>query len=103
MPLSRPAGTRDFNPEAKRLQSWLFGHWTAVSEQFGFEMVDYPVLESESLFIRKAGEEITEQLYNFEVLVVGCWVFQGCKSWAVEGTRSGLLPTRVQQCLMYQL
>lgn len=29
--------------------------------------VDFPVLESEELFTRKAGEEITEQLYNFEV------------------------------------
>jgi histidyl-tRNA synthetase len=26
-----------------------------------------PVLESEELFVRKAGEEITDQLYNFEV------------------------------------
>lgn len=25
------------------------------------------MLESEELFVRKAGEEITEQLYNFEV------------------------------------
>lgn len=66
-------------------------------------MVDYPVLESESLFIRKAGEEITEQLYNFEVLVVGCWVSQGCESWAVGGTCSGQSPTRVQQRLLYQL
>lgn len=74
------AGTRDFNPEAKRLQSWLFGHWAAVTEQFGFEMVDYPVLESESLFIRKAGEEITEQLYNFEVLVAGGWICHCCES-----------------------
>ncbi|KAK1313829.1 Histidine--tRNA ligase [Acorus calamus] len=31
-----------------------------------FEEVDFPVLESEALFIRKAGEEITEQLYSFE-------------------------------------
>jgi hypothetical protein len=34
---------------------------------FGFEQWDAPVLESEELFVRKAGEEITEQLYNFEV------------------------------------
>lgn len=34
---------------------------------FGFESVDAPVLESEELFVRKAGEEITEQLFNFEV------------------------------------
>jgi histidyl-tRNA synthetase len=30
------------------------------------------VLESEELFVRKAGEEITEQLYNFEVRGITC-------------------------------
>jgi histidyl-tRNA synthetase len=34
---------------------------------FGFEQWDAPVLESEELYKRKAGEEITDQLYNFEV------------------------------------
>jgi histidyl-tRNA synthetase len=29
---------------------------------FGFEEVDFPVLESEALFIRKAGEEIRDQV-----------------------------------------
>ena len=29
---------------------------------YGFEEVDYPVLESEALFIRKAGEEIRDQV-----------------------------------------
>lgn len=33
---------------------------------FAFEEVDFPVLESEALFIRKAGEEIRDQLYCFE-------------------------------------
>ena len=50
-----------------RLRSWLFGHWEDVSKQCGFEQVDFPVVENEELFIRKAGEEITSQLYNFEV------------------------------------
>lgn len=40
---------------------------TQVSKAFGFEQIDAPVLESEELFVRKAGEEITDQLYNFEV------------------------------------
>lgn len=62
-----PAGTRDFHPEEMRLRSWLFDHMAAVSRVFAFEQVDAPVLESEELFVRKAGEEITEQLYNFEV------------------------------------
>ena len=38
-----------------------------MSRLFGFEQYDTPVLESEELFTRKAGEEITQQLYNFEV------------------------------------
>jgi hypothetical protein len=63
-PLS--AGTRDFFPEDMRLRSWLFGEFASVSNLFGFEQFDAPVLESEELFVRKAGEEITEQLYNFE-------------------------------------
>ena len=61
-----PRGTRDFLPDDKRLQTWLFNEFTAVSKSFGFEQIDFPVLESEELFVRKAGEEITEQLYNFE-------------------------------------
>ncbi|EFJ45646.1 hypothetical protein VOLCADRAFT_63503, partial [Volvox carteri f. nagariensis] len=59
-------GTRDFFPEDMRLRNWLFGEFAAVSAAFGFEQFDAPVLESEELFVRKAGEEITDQLYNFE-------------------------------------
>ncbi|GFH23674.1 AA_TRNA_LIGASE_II domain-containing protein [Haematococcus lacustris] len=62
-----PRGTRDFYPEDHRLRSWLFGEFSAVSNLFGFEQWDAPVLESEELFVRKAGEEITDQLYNFVV------------------------------------
>ncbi|MCO5550521.1 hypothetical protein L7F22_004008 [Adiantum nelumboides] len=61
-----PRGTRDFAPDDMRLRSWLFQHFREVSRLFAFEEVDFPVLESEALFVRKAGEEITQQLYNFE-------------------------------------
>ncbi|XP_050369718.1 histidine--tRNA ligase, chloroplastic/mitochondrial [Argentina anserina] len=61
-----PKGTRDFPPEDMRLRSWLFSNFREVSRLFGFEEVDFPVLESEALFIRKAGEEIRDQLYCFE-------------------------------------
>ncbi|KAK6943858.1 Class II Histidinyl-tRNA synthetase (HisRS)-like catalytic core domain, partial [Dillenia turbinata] len=61
-----PKGTRDFPPEEMRLRSWLFQNFKEVSQQFGFEEVDFPVLESEALFIRKAGEEIRDQLFCFE-------------------------------------
>lgn len=49
-----------------RLRNWLFNHFKEVSRLFGFEEVDFPVLETEALFIRKAGEEIRDQLYCFE-------------------------------------
>ncbi|XP_006491712.2 histidine--tRNA ligase, chloroplastic/mitochondrial [Citrus sinensis] len=61
-----PKGTRDFPPEDMRLRNWLFHNFQEVSRLFGFEEVDFPVLESEALFIRKAGEEIRDQLYCFE-------------------------------------
>ncbi|KAI0500535.1 hypothetical protein KFK09_018749 [Dendrobium nobile] len=61
-----PRGTRDFPPEDMRLRNWLFNNFREVSRLLSFEEVDFPVLESEALFIRKGGEEITQQLYNFE-------------------------------------
>ena len=48
------------------MRQWLFGEFAAVARLFGFEQFDTPVLESEALFTRKAGDEITQQLYNFE-------------------------------------
>lgn len=59
-------GTRDFFPEDQRLRNWLFGKWKNIAHRYGFEEYDAPVLESEDLYIRKAGEEVTQQLYNFE-------------------------------------
>ena len=38
-----------------------------MARRFGFEEVDAPVLEHAELFTRKAGEEIVEQLYHFEL------------------------------------
>jgi len=66
MELSPPRGTRDFYPEDLRLRSWLFEHFRQVARAFAFEEYDAPVVEHEELYIRKAGEEITQQLYNFE-------------------------------------
>ena len=61
-----PRGIRDFYPEDVRLRNWLFSLWREVSESFGFQEYDGPVVESEELYIRKSGEEIVGQLYNFE-------------------------------------
>lgn len=61
-----PKGTRDFYPEDMRLRTWLFSQWRSVGKLYGFSEYDAPVLESESLYTRKAGEEVTDQLYNFQ-------------------------------------
>ena len=59
-------GTRDFYPEDMRLRNWLFARFHSAARSHGFEEYDAPVLESEELYTRKAGEEIVGQLYNFE-------------------------------------
>lgn len=64
--LSPPKGTRDFYPEDHRLKNWLFGIWRDVARSYGFEEYDAPVVEHVELYIRKAGEEVTQQLYDFQ-------------------------------------
>ncbi|MED5231467.1 MAG: histidine--tRNA ligase [Candidatus Thermoplasmatota archaeon] len=59
-------GTRDFYPEDMRLRNWLFERFHSAARSHGFEEYDAPVLESEELYTRKAGEEIVGQLYSFE-------------------------------------
>lgn len=60
--LTPPSGTRDFFPEEMRLEQWLFSKFAQTADKFGFERYDAPVLESQKLYERKAGEEITEQM-----------------------------------------
>ena len=59
-------GTRDFYPEDMRIRNWLFDKFHSASKSHGFEEYDTPIVEYEELYTRKAGEEITQQLYNFE-------------------------------------
>ena len=59
-------GTRDFYPEDMRVRNWLFEKFHRAARSHGFEEYDAPVLETEDLYTRKSGEEITQQLYNFE-------------------------------------
>ena len=59
-------GTRDFYPEDMRVRNWLFERFHSAARAHGFSEYDSPVLESEELYTRKAGEEIVGQLYNFE-------------------------------------
>lgn len=60
-------GARDFYPEDKRLQQWMFSKWSEVVEQFGYEEYDAPILEPTDLYLMKGSEEIVqEQTYTFK-------------------------------------
>jgi histidyl-tRNA synthetase len=48
------------------LKNWLFGIWKDTARRFAFEEYDAPVVEHVELYIRKAGEEVTQQLYDFQ-------------------------------------
>jgi len=63
--LDPPSGTRDFYPKEMRLRNWLFGEMRAVALAYAFKEYDAPVLEHVELYERKAGEEITQQMYDF--------------------------------------
>ena len=59
-------GARDFYPEDKRLQKYMFSLMRKSAEQFGYEEYDAPILEPVDLYLAKSGEEIvTEQTYTF--------------------------------------
>ena len=67
MDLQPVKGTRDFFPEQMRERNWLFDVWRKISLQAGFEEYDTCVLEHEELYIRKAGDEISQQLYSLRI------------------------------------
>ena len=59
-------GARDFYPEDKRLQNYIFSIWQQTVEQYGYEQYDAPILEPLELYTAKSGQEIvTEQTYQF--------------------------------------
>lgn len=66
LPTQPYKGARDFYPEDKRLQKYMFGKIRQTVERFGYEEYDAPILESLDLYLAKTGEEIVnEQTYAF--------------------------------------
>jgi histidyl-tRNA synthetase len=60
-------GARDFYPEDKRMQEWMFNKWKSVIERFGYEEYDAPILEPTDLYLMKGSQEIVqEQTYTFK-------------------------------------
>lgn len=59
-------GARDFFPEDKRVQKYMFSTLRRVVERFGYEEYDAPVLEPTELFLMKGNLEIIQdQTYTF--------------------------------------
>lgn len=59
-------GTRDYYPEDKRVQNYIFHTWKVVAERFGYEDYGAPMLEPLELYAAKTGQEIVnEQTYQF--------------------------------------
>ena len=57
-------GTRDFYPVDMRIQRWMFDGMRQVTEKYGYEAYDGPMLEPFELYAAKTGEEIVNnQLY----------------------------------------
>jgi histidyl-tRNA synthetase len=60
-------GARDFYPEDKRIQNFMFSAMRQVAERFGYEEYDAPILEPIELYLAKTGDEIVhEQTYVFQ-------------------------------------
>ena len=59
-------GTRDFYPEQMAVRTWFYGTVRRVSESFGYQEWEAPILESLDLYAAKSGEELVKkQSYVF--------------------------------------
>ncbi|HSW91294.1 MAG TPA: histidine--tRNA ligase [Candidatus Saccharimonadales bacterium] len=59
-------GTRDYYPEQKRVQNYIFENWRRIALRFGYEEYGAPLLEPIEVYAAKSGQElVSEQTYAF--------------------------------------
>ena len=59
-------GTRDYFPEDKRTQNYIFNTWRKAVESFGYEEYGAPILEPLDIYAAKSGQElVNDQTYVF--------------------------------------
>lgn len=59
-------GTRDWYPEDKRVQNYIFKVWRETAESFGYEEYGAPLLEPIEVYAAKSGQElVNDQTYVF--------------------------------------
>ncbi len=54
-------GTRDFYPDDMALRTWLYGMIRKVSESFGYQEYEGPMLEPIDLYAAKSSEELVKE------------------------------------------
>jgi histidyl-tRNA synthetase len=54
-------GTRDFYPETMAFRNWLYGQVRSISERFGYQEWEAPILERLELYAAKSGEELVKE------------------------------------------
>lgn len=59
-------GTRDFYPPQMAVRNFIVDGWKAASTRNGFVEYDGPIFEYLQMYQVKSGDEIVEQLFNFE-------------------------------------
>lgn len=60
-----PRGMRDFYPSDMAWRNKVFDAFRAAGDAYGFEPYDACVVETCELLVRKAGEEVADQIYHF--------------------------------------
>ncbi|MEI7918357.1 MAG: histidine--tRNA ligase [Candidatus Saccharibacteria bacterium] len=59
-------GTRDYYPEDKRIQNYIFSVWRKTAESYGYEEYGASILEPLEVYTAKSGQELAnEQTYTF--------------------------------------
>jgi len=59
-------GTRDYYPDDKRVQNYIFESWHKVAKRYGYEEYGAPVLEPLDIYLAKSGQELAgQQTYTF--------------------------------------
>lgn len=59
--ISAVKGTRDFYPEDMTIRIWLYNKMRKVSESFGYQEYEGPILESLDLYAAKSGDELVKE------------------------------------------
>ena len=54
-------GTRDFYPREMAIRTWLYNKARQVSEAFGYQEYEAPILETIELYAAKSGEELVKE------------------------------------------